>query len=214
MRKPRIILADDHSMLTELFEGLLTDNYEIVDRVGDGRTLIEAVAHHQPDAIVVDISMPLLNGLDAIRLIKKNSPDVKIIVLTVHETPEIVTEAFRRGVAGYVLKNSAASELIVAIGEALRGRSYVTPLVAKEMVDSFIKGPQREDATAGLTPRQSEVIQLLAEGRTMKQVAKILEISPRTVAFHKYRVMDEQQIHSNAELIRFAIKNNLAGVAL
>lgn len=209
MRKPRIILADDHVMLMEAFEGLLSDQYQIVDKVADGRSLIEATERLKPDVIVADVSMPLLNGLDAARQIKISMPDVKIIFLTVSQESDLVTEAFQCGASGYVLKNSAASELIEAIEQALRGRSYVTPLVTKGMVNAFIKGPKTGQTSARLTRRQREVIQLLAEGNSMKQVANILQISPRTVAFHKYRSMEELQIHSNAELIRFAISKHL-----
>jgi DNA-binding NarL/FixJ family response regulator len=209
MRKPRIILADDHTMLTEAFEGLLSERYQIVDKVADGRSLIKATERHKPDVVVVDVSMPLLNGLDAARQIKISLPDVKIIFLTVNEDSNLVTEAFQCGASGYVLKNSAASELIDAIEQALRGRSYVTPLVTEGMVNAFIKGPKPGKSSAKLTGRQREVLQLLAEGNSMKQVANILDISPRTVAFHKYRTMEELQIRSNAELIRFAITSNL-----
>ncbi len=209
MSKPRIILADDHKMLTEAFEGLLADDYEIVDMVADGHALIESVARHQPDLIVVDVSMPLLNGLEAVRKINKSLPDVKIIFLTVNGDPELVTEAFRCGASGYVLKNSAASELINAIELVLRGHFYVTHLITKGMVNAFIEGPKPGGVSSRLTQRQREVLQLLAEGHSMKQVAEILKISPRTVAFHKYRIMDELQIPSNSELIRFAVKNNM-----
>ena len=159
--------------------------------------------------IISDVFMPLLNGLDAGRKIKRALPDIKIIFLTVNEDPELITEAFQCGASGYVIKNSAASELTQAIEQVLCGRSYVTPLVTEGMVNSFIDGPQRGKGYSKLTPRQREVLQLLAEGHSMKMVAKILGIAPRTVAFHKYRMMDELHISSNSALIRFAIKNKL-----
>ena len=212
MRKPRIILADDHTMLTEAFERLLASDYEIVDRVADGRTLVEATTRCKPDVVVADISMPLLNGLDAMRKIKQTLPDIKIVFLTVNDDPDLVTEAFHCGASGYVLKNSAASELTEAIEQVLRGRSYVTPLVTKGMVDSFIEGKNGGEESPTLTPRQREVLQLLAEGHSMKRAAKILNISPRTVAFHKYRIMDKLHISSNAELIQFAIKKKIIAV--
>ena len=209
MRLPRLILADDHQILTEAIEALLASDYEIVDRVTDGRALVEATKRFKPDVVVADISMPLLNGLDAMRQIKQALPDVKVILLTVNEDPNLVAEAFRCGASGYVLKNCAASELTEAIGQVLRGRSYVTPLVTKGMVNSFLDGPKHGHESPKLTPRQREVLQLLAEGHSMKMVANILDISPRTVAFHKYRMMDALHISSNSALIQFAIKNNI-----
>ena len=193
-------------MLTEAFAGLLASDYVIVDRVADGRALVEATTRLKPDVVIADIFMPLLNGLDAGRQIKRALPDVKIIFLTVNEDPALVTEAFQCGASGYVLKNSAVSELIEAIEQVLRGRSYVTPLVTKGMMNSFLDGPKRGNGPSKLTPRQREVLQLLAEGHSMKMVAKVLDISPRTVAFHKYRMMEEFHISSNAALIQFAIK--------
>jgi len=209
MRLPRLILADDHQILTEAIEALLATDYEIVDRVTDGRALVEATKRFKPDVVVADISMPLLNGLDAMRQIKQALPDVKVILLTVNEDPNLVAEAFQCGASGYVLKNCAASELTEAIGQVLRGRSYVTPLVTKGMVNSFLDGPKHGHESPKLTPRQREVLQLLAEGHSMKMVANILDISPRTVAFHKYRMMDALHISSNSALIQFAIKNNI-----
>ncbi len=209
MRLPRLILADDHQILTEAIEALLASDYEIVDRVTDGRALVEATKRFKPDVVVADISMPLLNGLDAMRQIKQALPDVKVILLTVNEDPNLVAEAFQCGASGYVLKNCAASELTEAIGQVLRGRSYVTPLVTKGMVNSFLDGPKHGHESPKLTPRQREVLQLLAEGHSMKMVANILDISPRTVAFHKYRMMDALHISSNSALIQFAIKNNI-----
>jgi len=209
MRLPRLILADDHQILTEAIEALLASDYEIVDRVTDGRALVEATKRLKPDVVVADISMPLLNGLDAMRQIKQALPDVKVILLTVNEDPNLVAEAFQCGASGYVLKNCAASELTEAIGQVLRGRSYVTPLVTKGMVNSFLDGPKHGHESPKLTPRQREVLQLLAEGHSMKMVANILDISPRTVAFHKYRMMDALHISSNSALIQFAIKNNI-----
>ncbi len=209
MLLPRLILADDHQILTEAIEALLASDYEIVDRVTDGRALVEATKRCKPDVVVADISMPLLNGLDAMRQIKQALPDVKVILLTVNEDPNLVAEAFQCGASGYVLKNCAASELTEAIGQVLRGRSYVTPLVTKGMVNSFLDGPKHGHESPKLTPRQREVLQLLAEGHSMKMVANILDISPRTVAFHKYRMMDALHISSNSALIQFAIKNNI-----
>jgi DNA-binding NarL/FixJ family response regulator len=212
MTRPRIILADDHKMLAEAFGALLAADYDILESVENGRDLVDAAKRHEPDLVIVDISMPLLNGLDAGHQIKLALPDVKLIFLTVSEDPELVAEAFRCGASGYVLKNCAVSELTDAIEQVLRGRSYVTPLITKEMLDSFIKGPSPRKASATLTTRQREVLQLLAEGHSMKQVGRILDISPRTVAFHKYRIMDGLQIKTNAALIQFAIKNDIVSL--
>ncbi len=209
MKRPRVLLADDHKLLLEAFRKLLEPDCEVVGSVTDGRALLAAASELEPDIIVLDIAMPLLNGLDAGRQIKKVMPDVKLIFLTVNEDPDFVSEAFRVGASGYLLKRSAASELFQAIQDVCRGRAYVTPLVAQGMIDSFIEGPKRRKASGKLTPRQREVLQLLAEGRSMKEAAAILNVTPRTVAFHKYRMMDELRLKTNAELIRFAIKQGL-----
>ena len=209
MKRPRVLLADDHKLLLEAFHKLLEPDCEVVGKVADGRALLAAASELEPDIIVLDIAMPLLNGLDAGGQIKKMMPDVKLIFLTVNEDPDFVSEAFRVGASGYLLKSSAASELFQAIQDACLGRTYVTPLVAQGMVDSFIEGPKRRKASGKLTPRQREVLQLLAEGRSMKETAAILNVTPRTVAFHKYRMMEELRLKTNAELIRFAIKRGL-----
>jgi len=209
MKQPRILLADDHKLLLEAFQKLLEPDCEVVGSVTDGRALLAAASELEPDIIVLDISMPMLNGLDAGRQIKMTMPDVKLIFLTVNEDPDFVSEAFRVGASGYLLKSSAASELFQAIQDVCRGRAYVTPLVAQGMVDSFIEGPKRRKASDKLTPRQREVLQLLAEGHSMKEAAAILNGTPRTVAFHKYRMMEELRLKTNAELIRFAIKRGL-----
>jgi DNA-binding NarL/FixJ family response regulator len=199
-------------MLTEAFVKLLAADYDVVASAENGRDLIEVVKRQKPDLVIIDISMPMLNGLDAGRQIKLALPDVKVIFLTVNEDPELVAEAFRLGASGYVLKNCAVSELTEAIEQALCGRSYVTPLITEGMVNALLKEPGPGNAPASLTPRQREVLQLLAEGHSMKQMAKILDIAPRTVAFHKYRIMEELQAKTNAELIHFAIKNNIVAL--
>ncbi len=209
MKQPRVLLADDHKLLLEAFKKLLEPECKIVGSVTDGRALLAAASKLKPDIIVLDISMPMLNGLDAGEQLKKMMPDVKLIFLTVNEDPDFVSEAFRVGASGYLLKSSAASELFQAIQDVCRGKTYVTPLVAQGMVDSFIEGPKRRKASDKLTPRQREVLQLLAEGRSMKEAAAILNVTPRTVAFHKYRMMSELRLKTNAELIQFAIKRGL-----
>jgi DNA-binding NarL/FixJ family response regulator len=205
----RVLLADDHTLLLEAFEKLLEHDYTVVGTVSDGRALLSAAAELVPDVIVLDIAMPLLNGLDAARKLKKTMPKVKLIFLTMNEDPNVANEAFRAGASGYLLKTSALSELSKAIQEALRGRSYATPLIAQGMEDLFIGQPADDRGLSQLTPRQREVLQLLAEGRSMKEAAKILNVVPRTVAFHKYRMMKEFNLKSNADMIQFALREHI-----
>jgi DNA-binding NarL/FixJ family response regulator len=202
----RVLLADDHTLLLEAFEKLLEPDFTVVGAVSDGRALLSAAAELKPDVIVLDIAMPLLNGLDAARQLKATMPKVKLIFLTMNEDPNVASEAFRAGASGYLLKTSASSELTKAIREALCGRSYVTPIITQGMVDSFIRRPRDDRDAPQLTPRQREVLQLLAEGRSMKEAAKILNVTPRTVAFHKYRMMDQLNLKNNADLIQFALR--------
>ncbi len=208
----RVLLADDHTLLLEAFAKMLEHDYTVVGTVSDGRALLSAAAELMPDVIVLDIAMPLLNGLDAARKLKMTMPKVKLIFLTMNEDPNVANEAFRAGASGYLLKTSALSELSKAIQEALRGRSYVTPLIAQGMEDSFICQPADDRGIPQLTPRQREVLQLLAEGRSMKEAAKILNVTPRTVAFHKYRVMKEFSLKNNADLIRLALREHIVSM--
>jgi DNA-binding NarL/FixJ family response regulator len=209
MIRPRVILADDHTLLLDAFRKLLMDDCEIVAAVSDGRALLEATATLRPDVVVVDIAMPLLNGIDAARQIKQTLPDTRIIFLTMNEDPDLAAEAFRAGASGYLLKRSAASELQTAIREVVMHRSYVTPLVTEGLMGSMLRGPATRQAPQELTPRQREVVQLVAEGHSMKEVGNILNIAPRTVAFHKYRIMEQLNIKTTAELIQFAIKHHI-----
>lgn len=208
MAKPRVILADDHTLLLEAFEKLLASECDIVARVGDGRALVEAVRQHRPDIVVLDLGMPLLNGLDAARQIRQNDRTVRLVFVTMNEDPDVAAEAFRAGGSAYLLKRSAGSELLTAIREAMRHRSYVTPLVTEGMLGSLIHS-NAETPSRELTSRQREVLQLLAEGKSMKEVASILNVSARTVAFHKYRMMEQLKIKTNAELIQYAIRHHV-----
>ena len=210
MSRPRVLIADDHELLAEAFQKLLEAEVEVVGRVLDGRALLEEAPRLKPDIVVLDISMPKLNGLEAGEQLKKIMPDVKLIFLTIHEDPDLAVEAFRLGASGYLLKGSAASELFLAVQEVSRGRTYVTPLIAEGMIESFARDPERRKVSK-LTPRQREILQLLAEGNSMKEVAAILNIAPRTVAFHKYRMMETLGLKSNAELLRLAIKEQMVG---
>ena len=208
MSKPRVIIADDHTMLVEAFEKLLSPECDVVAKVADGRALLTAVNELKPDVVVLDLSMPLLNGLDAARQIKQSHPSVRLVFVTMNEDPDLAAQAFRIGGAAYLLKRSAGSELLTAIREAMRHRSYVTPLVTEGMLGSLMHA-QSEPSTPQLTARQREVLQLLAEGKSMKEVASILNVAPRTVAFHKYRMMEQLKIRTNAELIQYAIRHHV-----
>lgn len=208
MSRPRVLLADDHALLLGAFEKLLAADCQIVGQVGDGRALVEAAERLEPDVIVLDISMPILNGLEAGRQVKKKRRDIKLVFLTMNEDPDLAAEAFRAGASGYLLKSSAASELSTAIHEVMKGRTYITPLVAGDLVGSLMQ-PSASSPGQDLTPRQREVLQLLAEGRSMKSVASVLNLTPRTVAFHKYRMMEQLKVKSTAELVQYAVKHHI-----
>jgi DNA-binding NarL/FixJ family response regulator len=208
MPGPRVLLADDHNLLLGAFEKLLAPECEIVGTASDGRTLVVEAQRLKPDVVVLDIAMPLLNGLDAGRQIKQLRKEVKLVFVTMNEDSDLAAEAFRAGASAYLLKRSAASELLVAIREVMKGRSYVTPLITEGLVGSFMDAINRKPSH-DLTPRQREVLQLLAEGHSMKQVAALLNVTPRTVAFHKYRMMEQLNIRSSAELIQFAISHHI-----
>jgi len=208
MGRPRVLLADDHQLLLGAFEKLLSPECEIVGQVTDGRALIDAAAELRPDVIVLDISMPHLNGLEAGRRIKQALREIRLIFVTMNEDADLAAEAFRAGASAYLLKRSAASELATAIREVMNGRSYVTPLVTEGLVGSLMHLDDHPPSHE-LTSRQREVLQLLAEGNSMKEVAAVLKLTPRTVAFHKYQMMEQLQIKSTAELIRYAVAHHI-----
>jgi DNA-binding NarL/FixJ family response regulator len=212
LRRPRVLLADDHQMLLDALKGVLEPRCEVVGTVGDGRSLLEAAAKLQPDIIVVDIAMPQLNGLDAARQIKHSMPGVKLIFMTMNEDPYLVGEAFRAGASAYLVKRAAALELTDAIELVLKGRTYVTPSIAAGLDNIALRSPNVRDHAPEPTPRQREVIQLLAEGRSMKEVASALSITPRTVAAHKYAVMELLQLKTNADLVQYAIKHRIISI--
>ena len=209
MRLPRLILADDHTLVADALRELVAPHFDVVTTVADGRSLLDAALSLKPDAVVVDVGMPLLNGLDACRQLKVKVPAVRFVFLTMNEDPDIAVEAMKMGASGYISKKSAASELLQAIHAALRGKIYITPQIARGMQESFIRNPQSQSRPKSITPRQREVVQLLAEGRSMKEAARLLTVTPRTVAFHKYRVMQGLRLKTNAELVQFAIKNRI-----
>jgi DNA-binding NarL/FixJ family response regulator len=213
MNRPRVLIAEDHTLVSGAFQKLLEPHYDVVGTVADGRALLKEAPELKPDIVVLDIGMPLLNGLDAGHQLKQLMPNVKLIFLTMNQDSAVANQAFRMGASAYLLKNSAASELLKAIQEVLRGGSYVTPQTKKGMMETFIRDPRATMRTRRVTDRQREVLQLIAEGHSMKQVADILNVTPRTVAFHKYRMMEELGITSTAELIQFAIKQSIVPAA-
>jgi DNA-binding NarL/FixJ family response regulator len=213
MKRARLILADDHNLLVDAFKALLQPHFEVVATFPNGHQLVQGAPALEPDVIVLDIGMPIMNGLIAGQQLKQLLPKVKLIYLTMNQDPDLAAEAFRLGASGYLLKSSAGSELVHAIDEALLARSYITPLMTKGMVGSFIQNLKRRKTRHELTLRQREVLQLLAEGRSMKEVAYLLNVTPRTVAFHKYTMMDQLELKSSAELIQFAMRSSIVAAA-
>ena len=209
MKRPRVILADDHTIILDALKNLLEPEFEVVGRFADGHALMEGAPALNPNVIVLDIGMPTMNGLNAGQRLKQAMPLVKLIYLTMNHDPDTAGEAFRLGASAYLLKTSAATELQKAIREVVRGGFYVTPLMTKGMVGSFVQNFKRRKSPTPLTLRQKEVLQLLAEGRSMKEVAFVLNVSPRTVAFHKYTMMEHLQIRSSAELIEYAMRSSI-----
>jgi DNA-binding NarL/FixJ family response regulator len=212
MRRPRVLLADDHQMLLDALKELLEPKYEVVGLVCDGRALLKVSEKLRPDIIVLDIAMPQLNGLDAGRQLKQSMPSVKLIFMTMNEDPYLVGESFRAGASAFLLKQAAGLELDEAITEVLRGGSYVTPSAAKGLNNISLREPKNRELAPEPTARQREVIQLLAEGRTMKEIARLLYITPRTVAAHKYAVMELLQLKTSAEVVQYAIKHRIISV--
>ena len=208
--RPRVLLADDHTLVLEGLRRLLEDKCDLVGTVEDGRALVEAAERLRPDVILLDISMPLLNGLEAARIVRTRVPEAKIIFLTMHADPTYAREAFRAGGSGYLLKRSAASELVKAISVVLRGRTYVTPLFpAKVLQPLGADLVQLTPESGSLTPRQREVLQLVAEGHTAKEIAGQLKISKKTVDFHKGRIMDRLGLRTASELTKYAVAHGV-----
>jgi DNA-binding NarL/FixJ family response regulator len=205
----RILIADDHQLLADACKSLLEPEFSVVGIVTDGRHVADAVAELKPDIIILDIYMPRLNGLDAGEQVKQKTPGVKLIFLTMTLAADVAAEAFRRGASGYVLKQSAGEELVLAVRKVNRGESYLSPLIAKETVTFLLNKREPFTEEKRITKRQSEVLQLLAEGLSMKEVANIIDVKPGTVAFHKYRMMETLNISTNAELLGYAIKHQM-----
>jgi DNA-binding NarL/FixJ family response regulator len=206
MPVPSVLLADDHKIVAQGLESLLKDSFTFVGTVSDGRALIEAAARFKPDVVVTDISMPLLNGLDAVRQFRSHGIEAKVVFLTMHADAALAAEAFRAGGSAFLLKQSAGDELVQAIREILLGRAYLTPLIAKDTITVLMEAQKEESK---LTPRQREVLQLIAEGKTMKEAAGILHISTRTAETHKYEMMQVLGVKTSAELIKHAIRLHL-----
>ena len=212
MRRARVLLADDHKMLCDALKGVLEPRFEVVGTVQDGRTLLAAAEKLQPDVVVVDIAMPELNGLDAARHLKRTMPRVKLVFMTMNEDPDMVGEAFRAGGSAFLLKQGAAFELTEAIEKVLKGGAYVTPSAEQGQECIALRDPRTRNHAPEPTPRQREVIQLLAEGCSMKEIAAKLRITKRTVAAHKYAAMEMMQLKSNADLVQYAIKHRIISI--
>jgi len=207
MPKPRVLLADDHVLVLEGFRRILQERYELVGTVGDGYALLAAAKTVQPDIVILDISMPLLNGIETAAQLKKICPAAKIIVVTMHAGADYVRSAFEAGASAYVLKGSAVDELEHAIRAVLGGHSYITPLITKELVDVYLSA--HSEKPRDLTPRQREVLRFLAEGRTAKEIANLLHITSRTVEFHKGQILDQLKLKTTADLIKYALTHGI-----
>lgn len=211
MLKPRILLADDHTFVLEGFRRILEEDYELVGTTGDGRALLAAAKTAQPDIVILDISMPLLNGIAATEQLKKICPQAKVIIVTMHADAEYVRSAFEAGASAYVLKGSAVDELEQAIRAVLKGHFYITPLITKELVDVYLSATSEKPR--GLTPRQREVLRFLAEGRTAKEIANLLHITSRTVEFHKGQILDQLKLKTTADLIKYALTHGIVSTS-
>lgn len=208
MVRPRIVLADDHTLVAEGFRKLLEPEFEIAAVVSDGRSLLNAAVEIKPEVVILDLGLPVLSGMDAGQELKRLLPLTKIVVVTVNEDPDVARVALRQWASAYLVKKSAVSELTKAIHRVLKGRSYVTPRFAQRLMEGFIRDPLPHGPKE-LTPRQRQVLHLLAEGKTMKETAEMLHLTPRTIAFHKYRIMEEFGLKSNSDLVRFAIREHV-----
>jgi DNA-binding NarL/FixJ family response regulator len=213
MSRPRVLLADDHQILAEGLRSLLEPEFEVVGVVADGRELVAAGKQHRPDVIVADVTMPSLNGIDAAVQLRDAGVEAQVVFLTMHRDVAYARRAIAAGAAGFVLKQSAAAELVTAVREAVRGGTYVTPLIAGELLQSYREDDSRaDDAGQRLTARQREVLQLFAEGRSAKEVAAVLHISIRTAEVHKARIMEALGLRTTAELVQYAIRNGIISV--
>lgn len=213
MSRPRILIADDHQILAEGVRGLLEPEFEVVGVVGDGRELMTAAKKLKADVIVADVTMPSLNGIEAAAQMRDAGSTAKVVIMTMHRDVAYARRAIEAGVFGFVLKHSASSELVTAIREALQGRTYITPIIAGELFQSYREGDlETSDSSHRLTVRQREVLQLIAEGRSAKEIAAILKISTRTAEAHKAHILEVLGLRSTAELVQYAIRNGIISV--
>lgn len=208
--RSRVLIADDHTLVADLCKKLLEPEFDVVGTVADGRALVRTAANLKPDVVVIDVAMPILNGLDAGQQVKEMLPAVKLVYLTMNPDPEVAAEAFRRGASGFLLKTCAADELVIGVRKVLRGVPYMSPQLSKETV-SYLRNQSKTlvDEQERLTERQRAVLQLLAEGKVMKEVGSVLNMTTRTVAFHKYRIMEVLGAKSNADLVRYAVRTHM-----
>jgi len=209
--RSRILIADDHNLVAELCKRLLESEFDVVGIVGDGRALVRAAERLRPDVVVIDIAMPILNGLDAGRQLKEILPDVKLVFLTMNTDADVAAEAFARGASGYLLKTCAASEMVLAVRQVLRGKPYLSRALSVDAINCrrWEHKALVVNESDRLTQRQREVLQLLAEGKVMKEIAAILHMTTRTVAYHKYRIMEVLGASCNAELVKYAVRNHI-----
>ena len=213
VNRPRVLLVDDHRMVSEGLKSLLADEFELVDMVEDGRAMVAAAKKLRPDVIVSDIAMPHLNGIDAMTRLKNDNPDIKVVFLTMHQNAAYARRALEAGALGFVLKHSAPAELVMAIRAAMKGKTFISPALAGEVLQVVQKGQAgTTELSESVTPRQREILQLLAAGQSAKEIAETLAISARTVEFHKYRMMEAHGLHSSAELVHFAIKHGITTI--
>ena len=209
MTRSRILIADDHNLVADLCKRLLDPEFDVVGTVGNGKDMLRAAVKLKPDVIVVDIAMPVLNGLDAGKQVKEALPGVKLVYLTMYTDAQLALKAFDLGASGYLLKTCAASEMVLAVREVLRGKTYMSPTLKERVAYLRWERKKTVEEADRLTERQREVLQLLAEGKVMKEIGYTLNLATRTVAFHKYRIMDTLGAKSNAELVRYAVKKHL-----
>ena len=212
MNRPRVLLADDHRMVSEGLKSLLADEFELIGVVEDGRAMVAAAKRLHPDVIVSDITMPHLNGIDAMARLKKDNPDIKVVFLSMHQNAAYAQRALKAGALGFVLKHSAPAELVMAMRAAMKGKTFISPALAGEVLQAVEKGQGTTELSESVTPRQREILQLLAAGQSAKEIAAILAISARTVEFHKYQMMEAHGLHSSAELVHFAIKHGIVTI--
>lgn len=211
VKKPRVLIADDHAIVRDGLRTILEPHFEIVGEVNNGRDMLEAVRRLDPGIVLADISMPVLNGIEATRQLAATGSKTRVLILTMHADVTYATEAFAAGASGYALKHSPGLQLVAAIRDVLNGKRYVAPEVAEDVTPFLYEGPhQTNRRVSKLTTRQREVLQLLAEGHTNKGIAGMLNVSPRTVEFHKYKMMQDLGLRTSAELIRYAMKHGIA----